>query len=187
MCIRDRLKAYRPIKGQNPYIREYLERALRINESLADETDTYSNIFSPFTLLRRIGDDRLLGFLREDPQAMKDALLFMGEDLAYLSEKLIQEAGCLGIFLAMQGAETGLFTPEEFADYIAPSEQLVLSAAQESSSYNILHFCGWNQIKNQLELWRDYPGNTVNWAVYVEQLPLAAVSYTHLDVYKRQK
>lgn len=114
-----------------------------------------------------------LGFLREDPQAVKDALLFMGEDLAYLSEKLIQEAGCLGIFLAMQGAETGLFTPEEFADYIAPSEQLVLSAAQESSPYNILHFCGWNQIKNQLQLWRDYPGNTVNWAVYVEQLPLA--------------
>ena len=169
----EELKAYRPIKGQNPYIREYLERALRINESLADETDTYSNIFSPFTLLRRIGDDRLLGFLREDPQAVKDALLFMGEDLAYLSEKLIQEAGCLGIFLAMQGAENGLFTPEEFADYIAPSEQLVLSAAQESSPYNILHFCGWNQIKNQLELWRDYPGNTVNWAVYVEQLPLA--------------
>ena len=131
----EELKAYRPIKGQNPYIREYLERALRINESLADETDTYSNIFSPFTLLRRIGDDRLLGFLREDPQAVKDALLFMGEDLAYLSEKLIQEAGCLGIFLAMQGAENGLFTPEEFADYIAPSEQLVLSAAQESSSF----------------------------------------------------
>lgn len=71
----EELKAYRPIKGRNPYIREYLERALRINESLLEETDTYSNIFSPFTLLRRIGDDRLLGFLREDPQAVKDALL----------------------------------------------------------------------------------------------------------------
>ena len=29
----EELKAYRPIKGRNPYIREYLERALRINES----------------------------------------------------------------------------------------------------------------------------------------------------------
>lgn len=168
----EELKAYRPGKDRNPYIRDYLDRACRINEALAGEADTYSNVFTPFTLLRRIGDDRLLGFLKEDPGAVRDALLFLGEDLAWLSERLIKEAGCLGIFLAMQGAETGLFAPEEFTALVAPSEQLVVTAAEENSPYNILHFCGWNQIKNQLELWRDYPGNTVNWAVYVEKLSL---------------
>lgn len=166
------LKAYRPGFQNNPYIRKYLDRAARINDRLAGDTDTWCNVFSPFTLLRRIGEERFFTFFREDPQAIRDALLFLGEDLAYLSRKLIEDAGCMGIFLALQGAESGLFTPEEFSDFIAPSEQLVIMAMEESSPYNILHFCGWNQIKNQLELWKDYPANTVNWAIYVENLPL---------------
>ena len=43
----------------------------------------------------------------------------------------------MGIFLALQGAESGLFTPEEFSDFIAPSEQLVITAMEESSPYNL--------------------------------------------------
>jgi uroporphyrinogen decarboxylase len=96
----------------------------------------------------------------------------MGEDIAYLTEKIIQEAGCLGVFLALQGAESGMFTPEEYLDIVAPSDRLVVDTAADCSAYNILHYCGWNGIKNQLELWKDYRGNTVNWAIYVEELSL---------------
>ena len=58
----EELKAYRPIKGRNPYIREYLERALRINESLADDTDTYSNIFLPSHFSEGLGMTDCWGF-----------------------------------------------------------------------------------------------------------------------------
>ena len=96
------LKAYRPGFQNNPYIRKYLDRAARINDRLAGDTDTWCNVFSPFTLLRRIGEERFFTFFREDPQAIRDVLLFLGEDLAYLSRKLIEDAGCMGIFLALQ-------------------------------------------------------------------------------------
>ena len=143
-----------------------------VNDRIGTEVYTYCNIFTPFTLLRRIGDDRLLAFLKKDRELIKDILLRMGEDIAYLSEKVIQDAGCIGVFLAMQGAETGLFTPDEFMEIIEPSDRLVTDTASKASPYNILHFCGWNGVKNQLELWRDYPGNAVNWAIYIEGLTL---------------
>ena len=32
--------------------------------------------------------------------------------------------------------------------------------------------CGWAGNKNRLDSWKDYPAKVVNWAVYVEDLPL---------------
>lgn len=166
------LKEYRSVREKNPYIQEYLERAGRINDRLSDRVYTFCNVFSPFTLLRRIGDEKLQSFIREDAQAVRDALCFLGEDLAYLSSHLIEDAGCLGIFLAMQGAEEGLLEPDWYREYVRPSDLQVLEAANQASSCNMLHFCGWNQMQNQLELWRDYPGKVVNWAIYVEKLSI---------------
>ena len=169
----EELRQYRPLKGSNSYVAAYLERAKRINERLNGEIDTYCNVFSPFTLFRRIGEDKWKGFYHQNPEAVRDILLFMGEDLAYLCEKLLTEAGCTGIFLALQGAEKGLFSEEAYRMHVRESDLRVLKSAEEYSSYNILHFCGWNGIPNQLELWRDYPGNTVNWDVHVEKLSLS--------------
>lgn len=166
------LKEYRAARQHNPYIQEYLERAGRINDRLSGKVDTFCNVFSPFTLLRRIGDERLLEFIKEDAGAVRDALRYLGEDLAYLSTRLIKDCGCLGIFLALQGAETGLLDPDWYSEYVQPGDMLVLEAAQQASSSNILHFCGWNQTPNQLKLWRNYPGKVVNWAIYVEKLAL---------------
>ena len=49
---------------------------------------------------------------------------------------------------------------------------MVLEAANEASDCNILHFCGWNQVKNHLQVWKDYPGRVLNWATCVEELTL---------------
>ncbi len=166
------LAGYSPRRADSAYVQEYLSRAGMINDRINSEVYTYCNIFTPFTLLRRIGDEKLLDFIRKDKRFIRDVLCRMGEDIAWLSEKMIKDAGCLGVFLAIQGAETGLFTPEEYKEIIEPSDLIVTNAASDASPYNILHFCGWNGIKNQLALWQDYKGNTVNWAIYVEELPL---------------
>lgn len=168
------LQEYRPLKQRNPYIREYLERAKGVNEGLCGELDTYCNVFSPMTLLRRIGEEKWKSFYKQNPTAMRDILLFMGEDIAYLCEKLLTEAGCMGIFLALQGAERGFLNPEEYLETVQESDKIVIQSAEAHSSYNMLHFCGWNGIPNQLELWREYPGNVVNWDTHVEKLSLSA-------------
>ena len=48
----------------------------------------------------------------------------------------------------------------------------VLEHANRYSDYNIMHCCGWAGAKNNIELWQDYPVKCVNWAVFVEGLPL---------------
>ena len=184
----EELLAYRPGRESNPYNREYLERAAAVNDRLASEVYTYCNIFTPITLLRRVGDNRLRAWIKQDKQAVIDILNRMGEDIAWLSERMVRRAGCLGCFLAFQGAESReaaavspepetaagyvLFTPEEYEEIAGPSDRMGLEAANEASDCNILHFCGWNQVKNHLQVWKDYPGRVLNWATCVEELTL---------------
>lgn len=167
------LKEYRPLLHESPYGKEYLKRAVGVNDKLKGDIDTYCNIFSPFTLFRRIEGKRWRQFFARDPRAVRDILLYMAEDIAWLCKKMIEEAGCTGIFLAFQGAEQGEFTPEEYAAYIAESDRRIISEAEQHSSCNILHFCAWDGIPNQLGLWKDYPGRVINWDTHVENLSLS--------------
>lgn len=166
------LRKYRQQGKNNPYIIKYLERAKGITDKIGDQVYVYANVFAPFTLLRRIGDDKLQSYIQQDKSSVLYALNVLAEELALLCELLVKEANCLGLFTAFQGAEINRFTPEEFMEIVYPSDQLMLNAANDVSAWNILHFCGWDEIKNQLHLWKDYKGCVVNWAIYVEELSL---------------
>jgi len=72
---------------------------------------------------------------------------------ALLSELLITEAGCDGVYYCVQGGEYTRFTPEEYKKYIRPSDLYVLEHANRFSENNILHMCGWAGAKNQIALW----------------------------------
>lgn len=169
----EQLKEYRPAYNRNSYVRDFLVRAEGVNERLEGRLPSYCNIFSPITLFRRIEGNIWKTFFAQNPRQVRDILMYMSEELGYLCKELLTKTGCMGIFLAMQGAEMGEFTPEEYECYIAESERYLIEIMEEYSAYNILHFCGWNGIPNQLELWRQYPGRVVNWDTHVEKLSLA--------------
>ena len=61
---------------------------------------------------------------------------------------------------------------EEYKEMIAPSDLYVLEHANRFSENNIMHCCGWAGAKNRLSVWQDYPVKCVNWAVFVEEMPL---------------
>ena len=100
------------------------------------------------------------------------ALDVIAQDQALLSELVLTEGGCDGIYYCVQGGEIGRFSTEEYKAMIAPSDMYVLEHANRFSENNILHCCGWVGAKNNLSLWKDYPSKCVNWAVFVEELPL---------------
>ncbi len=110
--------------------------------------------------------------IRENKLAVMHALDMIAQDAATLARLLIQEAGCDGIYYCVQGGEQNRFTMEEYREMIAPSDLYVLERANRYSQNNILHCCGWAGAKNNLELWKDYPVKCVNWAVFVEELPI---------------
>lgn len=166
------LLAYRPLGRRNPYIEAYVDRCKRVVDEIGTDVYVYCNVFAPFTLLRRIGDERLAGLIRSARPAILHAMDVLAEEIALLSELVVRESGCLGTFVAFQGAEETRFSDEDFDELVRPYDLRVLSAANAVSAYNILHFCAWDEIRNRMERWRQYPGRAVNWAIYVDGMTL---------------
>lgn len=162
----------RPAHGKNPYTAEMLARGRMICDALKDRVVIHMNVFAPLALARRIGDDRLAAHIAENPAAVKQGLAVIAEEQAYLAEQAVREAGCDGCVVCFQGAELRRFSPEEFDEYVRPYDMRVLGAANAASDLNIVHFCGWDEWKNRLSLWRGYPARAVNWAIYVDGMDL---------------
>lgn len=164
----------RPLGKDHPYIREQVERATQINEALKGDTWTLYNAFSPYTTLKHtVGDELLTAHIREDGDAVMQALDVVAEDTCAMIEGVLTESGTRGIMLALQGAEKGHFPAEDYIRKIHPSELRVVTCADGLSNMNLLHMCGFGGKPNQLSLWEDYPARCVSWAVFIEGIDMA--------------
>ena len=167
------LRKIKPLKKDHPWIQGQVRLAKTVVDFLKD-TSAFYNIFAPTTLLRfAISNDKFIEYFRQDPDAIAYALNVIAQDIAYLSESVIKEAGAEGIYLSVQNPENGEFAYDEYRKYITPSEKFVLARANEASQNNILHCCGYDGNKNNLNVWTDYDAKAINWAVTVENIDLA--------------
>lgn len=162
-----------PMGPEHPFITGQVKRAREIVSRLKDEACTFYNVFCPMSYLRfATSDELLMRHLRENPEAVLYAMDIIATDAALLTELLITEAGCTGIYYCVQNAEQYRFTEEEYRNYVRPGDLKVLEHANRFSDNNILHCCGWAGDKNQVEVWRDYPAKVINWATFIEELYL---------------
>lgn len=163
-----------PLTADHPFIQEQLERAKKIREGAGDGLCMFYNVFAPFSSIRfGSSDEFVMRSLRENPEGVAHALETIAQSNSLLSELLITQCGMDGIYYCVQGGEVDRFTPEEYRRLITPTDLQVLEHANRFSRYNLLHCCGWAGIKNNLEVWQDYPAAAVNWAVYVEEMDLS--------------
>jgi len=167
------LRNFIPLGKDHPWIKGQIRLAKAV-VNLLEDTSAFYNIFAPSTFLRfAITNDKFIEYFREDPAAVAYALDVIAKDIAYLSEAVIKEAGADGIYLSVQNPGNGEFTYDEYRKYITPSEKLVLAQANQASENNILHCCGYDGNKNNLDVWQDYEAKAINWAVTIEHLDLA--------------
>ena len=163
----------RPLGMDHPFFQDQVTRARRIKEEVGDECAVFYNIFAPFSSLRfGAGDELIMRHIKEDKEAVMYALSVVQQDNADLAEVVIKEAKNDGIYYPVQGGELSRFKYDEYKEIVTPSDLFVLEHANSFSEYNILHLCGWAGDKNRLEVWRDYPAKTINWAVHVEEVSL---------------
>lgn len=163
----------KPLGENHPFITEQVRRAKEIVEQLQGECCTFYNVFCPMSYLRfGTSEEVLMNHLEENPEAVMYAFDIIAKDVITLSRKLIEEAGCDGIYYCVQNAEEHRFTAQEYKKYITPAELYILEEVNKISDNNILHCCGWAGDKNRVEVWRDYPAKVFNWAIYVENLSL---------------
>lgn len=155
------------------YFTGQLDRVKRINDALQGDCLTFYNIFAPFSLMRQ-GDREamVMQHLKEDRDSVLQGLDIISDDVLELTQALMQEGGCAGIYMALQGGERWRFSTEEYAEIVAPSDLKVLGGAQAIRDMNIAHLCGWAGDPNNLEIWKDYPARAFNWAIFVEGLNL---------------
>jgi uroporphyrinogen decarboxylase len=162
-----------PLDADHPYIAKQIERAKGICGKLKDECMVFYNVFAPFSSIRFGSSDELvMQHLKEDPEAVLHALSSIARTNALLSELLITEGKCDGVYYCLQGGENNRFTVDEYKSLITPSDLYVINHANKFSKYNMLHLCGWAGIKNNLELWKDYPAAAYNWAIFIEEMDL---------------
>ena len=162
-------------KGKNSaFVQDSLNRARRIIDETKGECCVYYNMFAPFSIIRFFaGDARVMEHVKEDCDSVMSALNAIAEDSSILARALIEEAGCDGIYDSVQGGEINRFSAEEYKRIVMPSDRMILDAANEVSDKNIFHMCGYDGVRNHLEVWREYPATIYNWATHIENITLS--------------
>jgi len=142
--------------------------------SLQKDTAYFYNVFSPLgSLLHFLGGEVFYRFLAQEPEVICKALNDISLGLLVLAEQVIRAGGADGVYFSVSNPDREKISDAHYVKYIAPSEKLFLKEIEKVSENNILHICGYGGKRNNLELYRDYPAKSVNWAVNVEKVSLA--------------
>ncbi|KAE9630646.1 uroporphyrinogen decarboxylase [Defluviitalea raffinosedens] len=166
-----------PIGPDHPWIVKQVELVKTLTDSFGNEVLTFYNVFAPATFFKILfgnnGNKVLADLILENKDAVKHALNTIAKDLSTLAQKVISEGNADGIYLSVQNVQDSRISPELYKEVIAPSELLVLESANKISENNILHICGYEGSRNDLNLYVDYDAKIINWAVNVEGISLA--------------
>ncbi len=131
-----------------------------IVRGLKGQTWVVDTVYSPWTLLARLGTRELMiRTARENPGFLRHALDMVAQSLAnYVRHALA--TGIQGIFYCVTEARHDRLSPAEFQEWCAPYDRVVLQAAQ-GAPFNILHVHG---SRIYFEGLKDYPIGAASWA-----------------------
>jgi uroporphyrinogen decarboxylase len=130
-----------------------------IGEALGGEVPYIQTIFNPLSVAKYLaGDDAMRVHLRRYPEHLKTELEIITESMVAFVQEVIR-AGAAGIFLAVQHAQYGLMSEEEYAAFGRPYDLRVLEAAS-GGWFHLLHLHGADVM---FDLLAGYPLQVVNW------------------------
>jgi uroporphyrinogen decarboxylase len=148
-------------------------RLVRAVTKLKPETFYFYNIFSaPTTLRFMVGRERLVSWLKSGPKETLAAIDRINEGLKALSLAVIQEGGADGLYLSVQNPDLGRLGDDFYARNFMPGELDILESSNKAKGRSILHICGFEGIRNNLGLYKDYPAAIFSWAANVEKVSL---------------
>ncbi|MBP5661211.1 MAG: uroporphyrinogen decarboxylase, partial [Lachnospiraceae bacterium] len=157
------------------WIDDQVAHVQNITAKYGKDIVTIYNVFSPasylFIGIEGFKFDSIVKFYNEDPEALKEALLTIADDIKLLAARVIKEGGADGIYFSV-GSFNGI-NKSEYQKYIAPAEKAVLEAANAVNDSSMLHICGFDGRRNDLTTYADYPVKVINWAVGVEGVSLS--------------
>lgn len=173
------LRLLRPQAGDAGGFAGQLELLRQLRQRLGPDVPICTTIFNAWTVLRiftvppsdkhgppRLDfadyrDETLTRLLREDRQAVAEAVAVIGETLAAFARACVQ-AGADGVFLSVRDdwVNRPANGSQTYDEIVRPADLAVLSAVADAK-LNILHMCGRPQC---FDTFSAYPVHVLNWA-----------------------
>jgi uroporphyrinogen decarboxylase len=148
-----------PLDPGAPHLSGQIKSLGLIRRALGEETPILQTVFSPLAQAKHLaGEGTLLSHLRRFPEAVEHGLRTIAESTKRFI-RAAAEIGIDGIFLAVQHAQTGALSQEEFSRFGRPWDLNLLEAAG-GMWCNILHLHGEELYFDAVA---DYPIAIVNW------------------------
>lgn len=167
----------KPLGRDSAWVQKQVELCGILCERYGKEVMMFYNLFAPTRCIefQQTGSDAktvITGFMKEDPEALKEVMAVLTEDIATLAKAVITDGHADGVYLSVQNIPHPDMTEEKYKEFITPSEVAVLEAANAVSDYNLLHICGYMGCHNDLRWYKDYPAKAINWAAFFEGVPM---------------
>jgi uroporphyrinogen decarboxylase len=162
-------------KPDSPFIAGQLERINRFIDAIQDEAPVFYHSFTPFSAMRITWGDKLIfSYLLDD-----DARPFFLEALDELTRLFIEfgalfltKTGACGMMITVTGTEKNGLSDSQFLEYIAPRDKRYINTLNKLSAYNMLHFCGFGNRPNRLNLWSDYEAAAATVDIFEDKITL---------------
>lgn len=128
---------------KSPHLARQITCLRLIRAGLPAETPVLQTVFSPLAQAKNLaGGDMLIAHLRQYPESVLKGLEIIAESTRRFVEACM-ETGIDGVFYAIQHAQAGLLTQDEFRTFGLSNDRKVLEPAK-SLWCNLLHLHGLN-------------------------------------------
>jgi uroporphyrinogen decarboxylase len=139
---------------------EHIETIIRMGfDRRIGDAPVLPTLFSPLSLARKLSGERLALDLRENPQAVTDALEAITETLIRFAALALDE-GVSGIFYSIQAASRSVHREEDYLRFGEPYDRRVLDSVRDRSILTIIHAHGTDLMFDHLAR---LPGHAWNW------------------------
>jgi uroporphyrinogen decarboxylase len=152
-------RGLRPLDPNAGSLGAQLQCLRLIADELTGEVPFIQTIFNPLSQAKNlVGPERLPVHLRRYPDAVRAGLAVIVETTRRFIAAA-RETGIAGVFFAVQHAQYGLLSEEEYNTFGRSYDLQVLEAAEELW-LNVLHLHGTDIM---FDLLADYPVQVINW------------------------
>lgn len=142
-----------------------------IRDGLAGTKHFVETVFNPWNQATKIASrEAVMELMRSRPQALLDALEAIARSEAGHVRRAL-DAGASGIFLAVDNAQQGVLTLDEYRRFSEPFDRMVLEAAKDAP-LNILHLHGGKVYLDHF--WKGWPVQVIHYSAHETGLSLAA-------------
>lgn len=172
------LKQIKSVGSDHPWIRKQVEMVNELLDYTHHEVISFYSVFSPLSAIRlhffedEGEPDKFVKLFMENPQIMVEASKEIEKDMLYLINALASETEIDGIYYSVQEVQGGKSDEAFHKKYVEVSDIAVLDEIEKKELLILLHICGWGEFTNNLDLYKNYPSDIVNWATHTENISL---------------